>query len=455
VTTIIPDPPHPLSDVVDGTRRASVEWWKWFADLIRAIRKRTNLRRVNVSLDHAVFAITAVSKANPCVMTITGHTMIAGDFFFIGDAGGMSEIRYRWFNVESVNGNLVTVNATSTRKGEVVKTTAVNSSAYTTYTGDSTASPQCYRGTWTVPDTIAYPYVYGTVRGAGAAGGGSEYDQYGGAGGGGAAVTFEYPATAGDEISYVIDRGMPGIPADTTNNEYLYAGITALGAYAAELTSVATVNGVHLAGDTSIIISSNTSFVVDQLIGFVMDNAAVFEARVDSLGGATDVNLSTGIPTGRHLPNGAAVYNLSPRRYAGDAWCYGAGVGEPAASNGTGGDGGTPGIGGGTYVSDYAPGGKGSASPPAVTVDSGVTYFNASLPRGGAGAMGGGQGGDIGQGGSAPGGGGAPGYDDTGVEAGFACTASACPSGGGHEYGQSGEGAAGRIELEYWIEDES
>lgn len=467
--TSLPDVPHPSTELVDGARRPSAEWWRWFSEFLtgaRAIDTRVTtledaglgqVRKVIEVLEPAAFTITAISRANPCVMTITGHTMIAGDFYYLGNAGGMQEVRWAWYHIASVNGDLVTVNTTTTRKGEVVTTgTALNSSAYTAYTSGATATPQTYRGTWTAPATLAWPEIYVTNRGSGSAGGGSIYDQFGGAGAGGATVKAAIPCAASASFDYVLDNGMPGIPENTTNNAYLYADITAFGTYTETLTQITTVNGDHLAADTSIILTSSSGIVADQLVGFVMDNGAVFETRIDSVPNGTDVNLYTGIPAGRYLPNGTSVYHLSPRHYTGECWTYGAGVGQPATTVNVGSDGGTPGVGGSTYLVDYVAGGKGAGSPPAVSTDGGLTYFNASFPRGGNGAMGGGQGGDIGQDGQTPGGGGAPGHNDTTVEAGFDCSASSCPRypgnpTGGHAAGQSGKGAPAKIEIEYFI----
>ncbi len=314
------------------------------------------------------FAITGITKANPCVMTVSGCTMVAGDFYFVKSVNGMTNVNFRWFKAASVSGNAVTVNDAGASSGQLVDLGALNSSGFSTYTSGGTVYPQTTRGVWTWPANVNYVKV--RLWGSGAAGGGSLWDQYGGAGGSGAYIEARFPRPVGGTTSYAIDRGMPGIQADVINTAFLYAGITAFGSYT--------------------------------LLG-----------------------------------------SGPPPTYSGECYAYGAGVGQPATNSAVGGDGGTPGVGAGTYVTFYLQGGQGGAGPPSV---SGVPR---AFPSGANGAGGGGQGGNNGQGGATPGGGGAPGTSNVSVDAGFDCTASACPLSGGRETGQSGEGGAGTILLEW------
>jgi hypothetical protein len=86
--------------------------------------------------------ITAASKANPCVLTIPGHAYSANDWIYVAGVGGMTQLNGRYFNVQSVLGNNVTIGDLNSNN--------INSSAYTAYTIGGT-SQRIY--------TIASPYA--------------------------------------------------------------------------------------------------------------------------------------------------------------------------------------------------------------------------------------------------------------------------------------------------------
>ena len=86
--------------------------------------------------------ITAASKANPCVLTIPGHAYSANDWIYVAGVGGMTQLNGRYFNVQSVLGNNVTIGDLNGNN--------INSSAYTAYTIGGT-SQRIY--------TIASPYA--------------------------------------------------------------------------------------------------------------------------------------------------------------------------------------------------------------------------------------------------------------------------------------------------------
>lgn len=71
--------------------------------------------------------ITGASKANPCVITCTGHGYIDDDVINIQSVGGMTQINDASYVITKVNDDSFSLNG-------------VNSTAYTTYTSGGTAS---------------------------------------------------------------------------------------------------------------------------------------------------------------------------------------------------------------------------------------------------------------------------------------------------------------------------
>tara|TARA_Y100000004_G_scaffold78095_1_gene87893 strand:- start:3943 stop:6354 length:2412 start_codon:yes stop_codon:yes gene_type:complete len=76
-------------------------------------------------LTEATTAITAITKANPAVVTAASHGLSNGDRVFIASVGGMTELNNREFTV---------ANATST----TFELSGINSSSFTTYTSGGT-----------------------------------------------------------------------------------------------------------------------------------------------------------------------------------------------------------------------------------------------------------------------------------------------------------------------------
>ena len=87
-------------------------------------------------------AITAATKANPCVLTIPGHTYSVGEWIYVQDVGGMTQLNEKYFIVSAVAGNNVTIAG--------LNGTNINSTGYSTYTSGGTAS-RVY--------TLASPYT--------------------------------------------------------------------------------------------------------------------------------------------------------------------------------------------------------------------------------------------------------------------------------------------------------
>lgn len=200
----------------------------------------TSISLGGATLDVTSFTLTAATRANPCVMTIPGHTMVVGDFYFISGVSGMTELNSRWFKVAAVSGNNITVNNCVSVAGAVVDGGALDSTGFGVYTSGGTVKPQITRGTWPWP--LGVSFVHATVHGSGAAGGGSSWTQLAGAGGSGAIAKGIVPRPANGVSTYQIDHGMPGVPANTIADLSLQSGITAFG-------TISGTTPVNIAGD--------------------------------------------------------------------------------------------------------------------------------------------------------------------------------------------------------------
>jgi hypothetical protein len=76
-------------------------------------------------------AITAATLANPCVLTIPGHAYSAGDWIYVSGVVGMTQLNGRYFSVQSVAGDNVTI-------GDL-NGVNINSTGYTAYTSGGTS----------------------------------------------------------------------------------------------------------------------------------------------------------------------------------------------------------------------------------------------------------------------------------------------------------------------------
>lgn len=79
----------------------------------------------------ATKAITGVTRANPCVVTCTGHGFESGQLIYVKGVGGMTQLNDKFFIVTNVNLNSFKLRA--------VNGVNVNSSTYTAYTSGGTA----------------------------------------------------------------------------------------------------------------------------------------------------------------------------------------------------------------------------------------------------------------------------------------------------------------------------
>ena len=80
----------------------------------------------------APVSITNATQANPCVITVPGHTYVVGDWIFVSNVGGMTQLNGRYFIILAVSGNDLTL-------GAILNNANIDSTAYTAYTsGGST-----------------------------------------------------------------------------------------------------------------------------------------------------------------------------------------------------------------------------------------------------------------------------------------------------------------------------
>jgi hypothetical protein len=78
------------------------------------------------------FNITAITKANPAVATVTSNNFVAGDWIYITGVVGMTQVDARYFKVLAVAGDAVTLG--------YLNGTNLNSTAFSTYTSGGTAA---------------------------------------------------------------------------------------------------------------------------------------------------------------------------------------------------------------------------------------------------------------------------------------------------------------------------
>jgi hypothetical protein len=77
------------------------------------------------------FAITGATQANPCVLTVPGNNFIPGDWLWVVDVVGMTQLNGRYFIASGVSGASVTL--------EDLQGNPVDSIAYGAYISGGTA----------------------------------------------------------------------------------------------------------------------------------------------------------------------------------------------------------------------------------------------------------------------------------------------------------------------------
>jgi hypothetical protein len=75
-------------------------------------------------------AITAITKANPCVVTVPGHSYSVGDWVYISGVLGMTQINAAYYKITAVAGNNITL--------AYLDGSAVNSTTWGTWTSGGT-----------------------------------------------------------------------------------------------------------------------------------------------------------------------------------------------------------------------------------------------------------------------------------------------------------------------------
>ena len=129
--------------------------WR-FTDALTFMLEFSNLkltfRRNGVPVLEAAKTITAATKASPCQLTSVGHGLSVGDRVYLSTFVGMTELNDRYFKVRTVpTADTFTLSWVGDGTAEG---TALDSSAFTTYTSGGTAE-RVY--------TIATPYATGDL----------------------------------------------------------------------------------------------------------------------------------------------------------------------------------------------------------------------------------------------------------------------------------------------------
>tara|TARA_A100001037_G_scaffold78203_1_gene70103 strand:+ start:9821 stop:12607 length:2787 start_codon:yes stop_codon:yes gene_type:complete len=97
------------------------------------------------------FSISAITKANPCVVTATGHGVSNGDEIHISDVGGMTELNGDRFKARAITTNTITLTDTAGND--------INSTNFTTYTSGGNvliAYDEISNGNATADNTITW-----------------------------------------------------------------------------------------------------------------------------------------------------------------------------------------------------------------------------------------------------------------------------------------------------------
>ncbi len=148
----IPDISHPtgLSMAIDGADNNVV--YKYF---VTAIDKDTGEESLP-GVESDTLNISAITKANPAVVTTNSHSLLAGDIIHISSVAGMTELNDRHFTIGAVGGSSTTFELQNE-----------DSSTYTTYSSGGTvigAFTNTLDGS-TLPDnTITWTGVSGASR---------------------------------------------------------------------------------------------------------------------------------------------------------------------------------------------------------------------------------------------------------------------------------------------------
>lgn len=86
-----------------------------------------------VPITETGLAISAISQANPCVVSVPGNPYVVGDWIFLSNIGGMTPLNGLFFKVLNVAGANITI-------GNVITSAPINSLGYPAFTSGGTAA---------------------------------------------------------------------------------------------------------------------------------------------------------------------------------------------------------------------------------------------------------------------------------------------------------------------------
>lgn len=121
---------------------------------VTAIKDETFEESLTGLSDEAAINITAISKANPAVVTLTNNTHVDGDEILIQSVGGMTELNDRRFIVTS-------------RTGTTIALTGEDSTNHTTYTSGGTTTEthrEVTNGAIPTENTISWTAAVGAFK---------------------------------------------------------------------------------------------------------------------------------------------------------------------------------------------------------------------------------------------------------------------------------------------------
>jgi len=123
---------HEVKDSDNKTRIIPFEFSTTDTYILELSNQKIRFYRDGGIITETAKNITAITKANPAVVTSNGHGFTNGDHVIISGVGGMTEVNGITFTVAD--------SATNTFSLKNYDGTAINSSAYTTYTSGGTAA---------------------------------------------------------------------------------------------------------------------------------------------------------------------------------------------------------------------------------------------------------------------------------------------------------------------------
>ena len=119
-----------VTELADSSKKPRLQEFEYSTDQTYSLCFEENLIRVLSNggiVTEAANNITAITAANPAVVTSAGHTLTNGDKIKIVSVGGMTELNNREFTVANTAAN-------------TFELSGLNSSSYTAYTSGGTAS---------------------------------------------------------------------------------------------------------------------------------------------------------------------------------------------------------------------------------------------------------------------------------------------------------------------------